>query len=74
MEQQLGKRVRIFVGTALVFVGIFLIGPTSRGATLGGAFAENWMYMIGMAIVALAIAMFVPLSDRRRNDSDDDEH
>ena len=68
MDGNFNKRVRIFIGAALVFGGILLIGPTMRGASLGEAFAENWMIIIGMAIVAAAIAFFVPLSDRKRDD------
>lgn len=68
MDGNFNKRVRIFIGAALVFVGILLIGPTMRGASLGEAFGENWMIIIGMAIVAAAIAFFVPLSDRKRDD------
>lgn len=68
MDPIVNKRLRIFFGTALVFVGILLIGPTSRGATLAQAFAENWMAMIGMTIIAAAVAFFVPLN--RRNDEE----
>lgn len=71
MDGNLSNRVRIFLGAGLVFVGILLVGPSSRGATLGEAFAENWILMIGMLIVAGAIAFFVPLSDRRKNHDDE---
>lgn len=71
MDDNFSKRVRIFLGAGLVFIGILLVGPSSRGATLGEAFAENWILMIGMLIVAGAIAFFVPLSERRKNHDDE---